>query len=360
MTTHNLRVLKVANSALDLLIQQNILLPIDEKISGLNGQVYQIAERADISVLDHFNMRIDKKIIPVNVYALPPEEYAGLLAGSPEFTQHQYAHLAPSLLNPMTAEQQSQWLRDVSDAIEAGSRVDQTPRLLQYPTHPARWQPEKTRLSRAGCGWLLTLSFDEAQVDIVRGCTRSAAGIDIGLCSLATTAFASGAVHRAPGVVDIAVGCAEPPVPSVSQREFERHLHLLQHAAARTAYQHQMLALLSSASVVYIEDLTYDDMTDRFKEASRTLGIRDWMMAWLPQRLHSHKIPLERVKPDLTSQFCSVTHQRGERHGREFTDGNGFVVDADINAARNLLQIGLAQRIAKELQKCRGFKNGKR
>lgn len=349
MTSHNLRVLRDANSTLDALIQQGILLPTNEKISGVSGQVYRIADGVDLSALDHFHLRIAEKIIPVNLYALPPEEYAGLLAAAPEFSQYCYAHLAIALLRPMTTQQQSQWVQEVSSTIEAGPRVDQTPRLLQFPTHPARWQPGHTRLSRAGCGWLLTLTFDDPRVDIIKGLDRSAAGVDVGLHHLTTTAFASGAVHKTPGVVDVSRLGSELGTLPISQREFERHLQLLQHAAARTAFQHLMLTLLSGASVVYIEDLQYGDMTEVFKERSRILGIRDWMMGWLPQRLHAHDIPLERVRPDLTSQFCSVTHCRGERNGRDFVSGNGQVVDADLNAARNLLQIGLAQRISREL-----------
>ena len=349
MTSHNLRIHRDANTTLDSMIQQGILLPTNEKISGVSGQVYRIADGVDLSALDHFHLRVAEKIIPVNLYALPPEEYAGLLAAAPEFSQYRYAHLATALLRTMTTEQQSQWLKDVASGIEEGLRVDQTPRLLQLPTHPARWQPEGTRLSRAGCGWLLTLTFDDPQVDIIEGLDRSAAGVDVGLHHLTTTAFASGAVHQAPGVVDVSRLSPEQIALPISQREFERHLQLLQHAAARTSFQHLMLTLLSSASVVYLEDLRYDDMAEVFKERSRTLGIRDWMMGWLPQRLHAHDIPLERVRPDLTSQFCSTTHCRGERNGRDFLDGNGRMVDADLNAARNLLQIGLAQRISREL-----------
>lgn len=357
MTTHNLRILRDANATLDSLVQQGILIPVNEKISGLSGQVYRLAEQTDLSVLDHFHLQIGEKIIPANLYALPPEEYCGLLAASSEFSQHRYSHLVNALLNPMTPEQQSQWMKDMASAIEAGPRVDQTPRLLQYPTQPARWQPQNTRLSRVGCGWLLTLAFDQPTVEVVRGLDRSAAGVDVGLHSLATTAFASGAVHRAPGVLDVSRFCPDIVLPT-PHKEIEKHLQLIQHAAARMVFQHLMVTLLSTASVVYIEDLQYGDMTEVFKERSRTLGIRDWLMCWLPQRLHAHGIPLERLRPDLTSQFCATTHLRGERNGREFIDGNGQTMDADLNAARNLLQIGLAQRIAKELMSKSKFKKG--
>lgn len=348
-TTHNVRVHRDATTTLETMVERRVLVPADEKVPGVFGPVYKVGADLAVTALDHFNLKIGEKIVPANLYALPPEEYAGLLAGSPEFTQHRLGHLVSPLLSSMTADQQVSWLREVVQSLEAGPRVDHTPGLLSHPTNPARWRPEATRLSRGGCGWLLTLGFEEPVIDAVKGLDRSAAGVDIGLNNLAVTAFASGAVHRAPGVQEIRLTDHDLPSSSLKFIELERTLDLLQHAAARTAFQNLILTLLSSASVVYVEDLRYTDMCKAFKERSRSLGIRDWMMSWLPQRLHARKIPLARVRPDLTSQFCSLTHRRGERSGRVFTDGNGNPVDADLNAARNLLHLGLAQRIAKEL-----------
>lgn len=349
MTTHNIRILHEANATLESMIAQDHLLPISEKIPGVSGQVYRIADNADITAIDHFSLQIANKVVPANIYALPPEEYAGLVKASPQFAQHRLERLVTPLMYPMTSAQQGQWLREVTQVLEADPRVDPTPRMLSYPTNPARWRPEATRLSRGGCGWLLTLRFDEPVIASLKGLDLAAAGVDIGLHNLAVTAFASGAVHRAPGVQDVRLTEHDVKTSSLKAKELERNLNLLQHAAARAAYQDLILTLLSSASAVYVEDLRYTDMCDSFKQRSRMLGIRDFLMSWLPQRLHAQGIPLLRIKPDHTSQFCSLTHRWGERDGRIFTDGNGHFMDADLNAARNILNLGLAQRIAREL-----------
>ncbi|MFC3861019.1 zinc ribbon domain-containing protein [Deinococcus antarcticus] len=349
MTTHNIRILHEANATLESMIQQGHLLPITEKIPGVAGQVYRTADNAGITAIDHFSLQIANKVVPANMYALPPEEYAGLVKASPQFAQHRLEHLVTPLLHPMTSAQQGQWLREVTQALEADPRVDPTPRMLSQPTNPARWRPEATRLSRSGCGWLLTLGFDEPVIDCLKGLDLAAAGVDIGLHNLAVTAFASGAVHRAPGVQDIRLTDHDVSTAFPKAKELERNLDLLQHAAARAAFQDLIRTLLSSASSVCVEDLRYTDMCDSFKQRSRSLGIRDWMMSWLPQRLHAQGIPLMRIRPDHTSQFCSLTHRWGERDGRTFKDGNGHITDADLNAARNILHLGLAQRIAREL-----------
>lgn len=345
MNTYNVRVVRDANTALQALLDQGRLQPTTERISGAGGPAYRVAPGHLVEPLDDFTLRVAGAALPVHLYSLPPEEYAGLLAAAPEFSQFTLAPLVAPLRQPMSGEEQEQWLAALAQALRAGPRVDPVPRLVQHPVHAAPWRPGDTLLARSGCGWIVRLTFDPPRVDFTRGMERSAVGVDIGLHSLAVAAFASGAVHRLPGITDLRLGERDLSGYPVSGRDLERYTALLQHAAARGAFQHLLLALLSGASVVYIEDLTYDDMTEVFRERSRTLGIRDYLLAWLPQRLAAQGIVWERVSPDHSSQYCSLTHLRGERTGRTFVDGNGQVTDADLNAARNLLHLGLAKRL---------------
>ena len=123
---------------------------------------------------------------------------------------------------------------------------------------------------------------------------------------------------------------------------------MLRYAAGRYQLQSTVHTLLSTASVVYLEDLDYAGMTSHFSNASRELGLRDFLLAWLPQRLAATGIEKQWVAPIRTSQVCSLTHMLGSRDDNDatkFTDGHGQVVDADLNAARVIMQIGLAYRL---------------
>lgn len=75
-------------------------------------------------------------------------------------------------------------------------------------------------------------------------------------------------------------------------------------------------------------------------------------MTWLPKRLTAQGIPWQRVRPDRTSQYCHLTHRKGERdsHDRSrFRNGNGDIVDADLNAALNIMQLGFGYRVERGL-----------
>lgn len=348
MITHNIRIQRSANPALDRLLQRGELSLTTEKVSGTTGLVYTVAHPEHLTILDDFNFQLAGETIEANLFALPPEEYAGLLTASPAFTQYPVSHLVDDLKRSMTAEERTIWIQKLAESLQAIPRVDQAPRLVGATTLPAVWRPVGTRLSRNSGGWIITLAFDMTMFPGVSGMDRSAAGIDIGLHTLAVTAYASGAVHRAPGVCDPRLTEHDlTDYPGVNPQQLEKYALMLQHAAARDQYHQVVQTLLSQASVVYVEDLSYKEMAQTFKCRSRILGIRDFLMSWLPQRMHARDIPLYRIQPDHTSQYCSLTHRRGERDGRVFRDGNGHLIDADLNAARNILSLGLAARLRK-------------
>ncbi|CAM3445340.1 hypothetical protein DESA109040_12970 [Deinococcus saxicola] len=354
MINYNIRILHSSNTALAQLISQGRLHRVNEQIEGVNGQVYALP--AGIAVLNHFECQVADQLIHANLYALPPEEYAGLLHASPAFQQHQIAHLIPPLLNRMDSAAKDVWVRQLVTALSVKTGHDSTPYLLSQPVNPARWVPERTRLVYTSSGWFMSLFFESPAVQVGHGVQRSAAGIDVGLNTLAVTAFRSGHVHRAAGITDIGV----PPellhglcgTETRLQGDVKRHVLLLQHAAARQEFQGVVQTLLSGASVVYVENLQYKEIGEAFKRRSRELGIRDFLMTWLPKRLTAQGIPWQRIKPDRTSQYCHLTHRRGERDSRDrtrFKNGNGDVVDADLNAALNIMQIGFAYRVERGL-----------
>lgn len=356
MINYNLRVLLESSRTLDFLVQTGALRQVPEQVPGASGAVYAIGGQPPV-ILNHFQLRLGSHIISAQLFALPPEEYAGLLSASPEFSQFPVAHLLPALSGRMDAAAKQVWTTDLMSSLRAGGRVDNAPRLLlDRQVQPAQWHPEQTRLFKNDCGWFLSLVFSIPSILTVSGIQRSAAGLDVGLNTLAVAAHQSGLIYRAAGIQEVCITatqldeqCAGKPQ---LQTEVERHLLLLQHAAARLELQNVVSMLLASASYVYWENLHYKDCSPSFKRRSRELGLRDFLMCWLPKRLDAAGIRWQRVPPDHTSQYCHMTHLKGLRDSadhRRFQSSSGDVVDADVNAARNIAAVGLGYRLGRGL-----------
>jgi hypothetical protein len=352
MINFNLRVLRESSSILDALVSRGVLVPVPDQVPGTGGQAYRPTcdpPRAQ----DHFNLEVAGKAVQTHLFALPPEEYAGLLAASPEFRQHRIAHLMPDLLKPMGKTEKKVWVRRLIEATRTTPELTQQPELLDnHAVQPATWHPEWTRFVRNAQGWLASLYFESLPVQATPGVPRTAVGVDVGLNTLAVAVQQTGLVHRAAGVQEMHIPDDLPlngdANPAQLRRTVQLSAVLLQHAAARLELHRLVTMLERTASVVYIEDLHYRDCTPAFQRRSRELGLRDWMMVWLPQRLQAQGIPYQRVPPDRTSVYCHITHVRGERDPRDhsrFTNINGDVLDADVNAAWNVMVVGFAQRI---------------
>lgn len=354
MINYNLRVLLASSRTLDALVQQGLLRRVHEQVPGASGEVFTVfGEQPEM--LSHFHLRLGQNLIQAQLYTLPPEEYAGMLAASPAFTQNRVAHLLPALARPMSPEDKAIWVSSLVQAIQAGACPDSTPHLLAGRNVPlAHWFPEQTRFFRNSSGWFVSLFFAPPALAPLQGIDRSAVGIDVGLNTLAVSVYQSGLIHRAAGIQEVYLSAMELeqwcPDNTQTQQEVERHLRLLQHAAARLELHNMVSVLLSSASTVYWEDLHYRDCSPAFKRRSRELGLRDCLLCWLPKRLDAAGIHWQRVAPDHTSQLCHTTHLRGVRDNsdhRRFLDGNGAMTDADVNAARNILTLGLAYQLGR-------------
>lgn len=363
---HNIRILRTANAALLALIKQGTLLPcVGETVEGTSGVAYRPADHvllggSSLAPLSDLTFQVGSAVIDCNTYALPPEEYAGLLLTSPGFTQRPLAPLARQLLVDLPLDEHRTWLADLAQVALSTPIPDQVPNLLlTAPPVPARWLPSRTRFISTDVGWLLTLVFDVP--DPVRRFVikPSAAGIDLGLRSLAVAAHKSGLIHTARGVPDIQIsdvtmGALLPNRPDL--HPLLRRLNVAaQHAAAREHLDQFLQILMSSATVVAYEELRYGDMTPHFKRRVRELGLRDFVTTWLPKRLKQAGIPTIRVAPDLTSTLCNTTFRIGRRSQSDwgrFESVNGDVLDADVNAAANVRDLALASLI-RPVSRCR-------
>jgi IS605 OrfB family transposase len=96
---------------------------------------------------------------------------------------------------------------------------------------------------------------------------------------------------------------------------------------------------------IAIEDLSHIRETTKVRKEQRRKH-HSWAFAQLRSFLtYKSKlagIPLEVVQPEYTSKTCSVCHMIGDRQGKVFKCTNcGNIMDADINAAKNIAQLGL-------------------
>lgn len=356
MTNYNLRILFESSRVLDSLVLSGVLKPVPEQVPGASGTVYRRAGTQP-EILSHFDFRLGQHTIHAQLYALPPEEYAGLLAASPHFRQQEVAGLLPALAGPMNSVDKEEWLRQLVQAVRAGAKKDNRPHLLlNRQVNPARWHPDRTRLFRNGSGWFLSLFFEEARVSTIKGIERSAVGIDVGLTTLAVAVHSAGLVQKSAGITEVCITNTQLeewfPNDHQSQSGMQRHLLLLQHAAARLELHEMVRLIMSTASFVYWENLQYRNCSPAFARRSRELGLRDFLTCWLPKRLDSAGIRWQRVPPEHTSQYCHVTHLRGARDSsnhKRFLNGNGTIVDADVNAAHNIIAVGMAYRMERGL-----------
>ncbi|GGS05674.1 hypothetical protein [Deinococcus sedimenti] len=358
LTTYNVRVLHEATPTLAGLIADRHLCPCPgETVQGLSGTVYRPAptllDRGTVAALSDLEFQLGPGILAASVYTLPPEEYAGLLLGSPGFRQYDVGGLIAPLTHAMDLAEQRDWQRALASALLREARSDSTPALLPHPpARPATWLPDGTRLIHGQAGWFLCLRFDvPAQPPRLR-INRSAAGIDLGLRTLAVAAYKSGLIHKAGGITEIRTDAAALSEPLARRPDLWSKARLMsvvvQHAAARGELAQFMDVVLAAATVVGYEKLTYKDMDEPVKRRFRALGLRDFLAVWLPQRLRQHGLTGQSVTPHLTSRLCNRTYLGGVRDQGQLRVTHGaaeVVLDADENAASNIRDLALAHLI---------------
>ncbi|WP_135230736.1 transposase [Deinococcus fonticola] len=335
--TYNLRILRDADSALSTLINRGDLLPCPtEKIHGANGTIYRpkpelqdrLTARSDL----HF--AIGETIIDCQTYALPPEEYAGLLLKSPGFRQHKLAHLLPPLTTRMDSNAREKWLSNLAETLQVPAQIDNEAHLLPTrPSHAATWLPGNTRLIKSPTGWFLCLAFEVPPPPVRYHIKQAVVGIDIGLRTLAVAVHKESLQHHAAGITDLQVTQSDlkrylPNRPDLWQG-MQRTCVMLQHAAAREELARMLDLIISGASLVGYEKLNFGAaMCPLFTRRARELGLRDFLKVWLPRRLQMHQIEYVEVPSDLTSRLCNVTGRIGQRSKIDvgiLVNGNGEV-----------------------------------
>jgi len=352
--SYNLRVLDESSLIAALIHDGALQRAHNETRQGLQGALYAPAApllaQGQVYALSDLEFRLGACNLRCQTYRLPPEEYQGLVRASPAFQQFAVQDLYAQLCANQPGTSAQDWSIQLSEVVRQGSQRIPDPYLVAQAVPAATWLPEETRLACTSSGWMLCLTFDVPDPVQLGGIKRSAMGIDLGLGKLAVGVSKLGLVHHAPGITQV---CPQPDVltqrlPTKVQQQTAQEINsALQYAAARSRLADFLTLILSAASAVYFEALEYDQMSAHFQQRSRELGVRDFSYVWMPKRLRQAGISFEKLPAYGTSQYCNTTHQIGTRGQRrqEFTDGNNNQIDADENAARNILDLGLAALI---------------
>lgn len=96
---------------------------------------------------------------------------------------------------------------------------------------------------------------------------------------------------------------------------------------------------------IAIEDLTNIRNTTTVRKSQRRKH-HSWsffqLRSFLDYKSKLAGVPFEIIEPAYTSQTCSVCHVIGNRRGKVFKCPScGNIMDADVNAAKNIAQLGL-------------------
>ncbi|MBB6017454.1 zinc ribbon domain-containing protein [Deinococcus radiopugnans] len=343
ITRHNIRIANRQAWQLDELTRTGWLIAEDRPISGMTGgQVYRPA-RVTQRALDDNQLLIGEVSLQTELHRLPQAEYWALVCGSPGYTIYPGTEeRTDALLSPLTPREQQAWLGDLVESVRAG-RVPAAGRTVTVV-----WQPEGTRLVRLGTLWFASLQFAAPQPRKPARINRVHLGIDIGLRPLAVAVsardtFCPGYVQR---LDDLDKDLADLPLPLLEDVRAE--LGRVQYAVARQSLHGFTGQIMEFACSVTVERLNLTTFESDFVAQGRREAIIDWHQSWLPQALRVAGLaPLLRVEPYGTSQYCSLCRRKGQRDRHRFACPRCGVLDAHVNAGRNILNRGWAVRRSK-------------
>ncbi|ULH17865.1 transposase (plasmid) [Deinococcus sp. KNUC1210] len=353
--THNHRIDLNDKKVVQSLITSGQLVPTNERVSGLTGQVYAPTPglAAQLRPLDHRTLAVGSQRLTVELHRMPEAELVALQdhPNATDFRQYDVAHLLPLLLRSRTKADEKTFVEGIIAALQVGPQR-RVPALVDDIWSGSTWLPEASRVVVEKGLPFLMLAFDVPvsrpdDVDTV----RCAAGLDIGLSPVTTVATASGYVNSGGSVYPVTRAeygaiCRAAVKLGIDSEVVKQVLLLLTYAAARAHLEFVTLCLQELASVVHVERIDYNSFSSDFAARGRELATIDFLSGWLAQRMHACQIAVHRVEPGYTSQVCSYCHLLGTRDGAMFTCGQCRTeVDAHANAARVILASGMASTL---------------
>ncbi|GGL73046.1 hypothetical protein GCM10010840_08860 [Deinococcus aerolatus] len=335
-THHVIRVDRSAYPQLKQAVASGQLQPSAEQLDVMtHGQVYRPAGpllTAQMLVHDR-ELQLGHLAIAGEFYRLPEAEYTSIITASLG-VYRQYPDVYPlltALLTPMTPADETSWWQDVRGAAVQGRQLASGADMVDDIWTPTAWLRDRTRLIRLGGEWFVVLYVAQPPRRAVPE-GHDVIGVDIGLHPLATAAW--GQQHA------VTWSLAQPAVPAGESAEVRTLAEVLTYAAARAALEDLMVQVLPQAGTLVLETIGYAQFRGDFTVAARRRAVADWHQSWGPQRAYARGIRVVRVPAAFTSQTCSAcpAHTLGTRQGPTFTCPQGHVLNAHINAAKNLVR----------------------
>ena len=352
--TYILPVDRTANITIERWFQGGQLRATDEQLPGTNGRVHALSPAllSTVCAADDFHLHVGQERIGVPVYRIPEWEYSSLLRVSGLFRQHRIAHLIQPLLVSQQAFQADRWIADLIDAVSGAPIVGPHPLTIgEQWSDAGRFVPAATRLIRRRAFWEIQLGFELPLTRDLDG-HGLVLGIDIGLRPLVTVALEGGGGWATGGIVrftpatwrQLSVAATAAGVDPVLVKRTGR---LLRYAAARQLIEEEFLVpVAQTARAVVAERLNYAGFEAHIVQQMREEAIRDFLTAWLPQRLNAWGIQLVPTDPAYTSRDCSrigCGHRNAEQFETFICELCGHSLDIHANAALNILRRGLPE-----------------
>lgn len=312
------------------------------------GVLYHTAP-CTVTALNDTTLQVGNVTLQVPLYRLPTAEQTALIAASPAYCQYAGLHgLSVQLRSWATSKETA---ITAIEAVVGQGRLPTRHVALNLPDalFQARWQTDRLVLQQLAGQWFIVLFFGFrcTRPDLIT--RRTEVGLDLGgrplvyACTADDEQFTTESCH-----VPIRGLRRELLEMAAERPDLITMLDRITTAWHRRELQRILDRLCQEASIVYAENLTYDDMFGTYVNDARRNGVVDFHEAWLHNRLRTVGIPMEKIDPRGTSQRCSFCegHPPGQRHRDTFKcDCMDRRVNAHWNACRNIIREGRAKAL---------------
>lgn len=312
------------------------------------GVLYHTAP-CTVTALNDTTLQAGTMRLQVPLYRLPTAEQTALIAASPDYCQYAGLHgLSVQLRSRATSKETA---INAIEAVVGQGRHPTRHVALNLPDalFRAHLQTDRLVLQHLAGQWFVVLFFGFRCTRPALITRRTEIGLDLGArplvyaCTVEDHQFTTESCH-----VPIRGLRRELLEMAAERPDLVTMLDRITTAWHRRELQRILDRLCQEASIVYAENLTYDDMFGPYVNDARRNGVVDFHEGWLHNRLRTVGIPMEKVDPAGTSQRCSFCegHPHGQRHRDTFKCScMKTPVNAHWNACRNIIREGRAKAL---------------
>lgn len=312
------------------------------------GVLYHTAPCA-VTALNDTTLQAGTITLQVPLYRLPTAEQTALIAASPDYHQYAGLHgLSVQLRTRATGKETA--ITAIATVVGQGLHPTRHVALnLPDALFRAHLKTDRLVLQHLAGQWFVVLFFGFrcTRPDLIN--RRTEIGLDLGARPLVYACTADDDQFTTASCRVPIRGLRGTLLDQIQESPgLLTMLDRITTAWHRRELQRILDRLCQEASIVYAENLTYDDMFGPYVNDARRNGVVDFHEGWLHNRLRTVGIPMEKIDPTGTSQRCSFCkgHPPGNRNRDSFRCGcMKKPVNAHWNACRNILRKGRAKAL---------------